>query len=110
MNEYLDHLLTNAEVALSFPGADYAHRTQAQQGVLAAFGACADMPHFHFHLTEDSLLQIQDWMRLYAAAIRCSIQDCNGGFVFLSWSSVKTEYRYGGLVHDVNRRDHQTVV
>jgi hypothetical protein len=110
VENYIKKLIDGIDVALSFPGADYHSRVKVQQGVLAAFGECADMPHFHFYLAEDSLPQIQDWMRLYAAAIRCSVQNCEGGFVFMSWSNVKTDYHYGGLLPRVNRWDHQTVV
>ena len=110
VEKYLKDLVNGADVALSFLGADYNHRVRAQQGVLAAFGECADMPHFHFYLAEDGLLHIEDWMRLYAAAIRCSVQSCGGGFVFMSWSNVEIDYRYGGFLPKVNRWDHQTVV
>ena len=48
--------------------------------MLAAFGQCADIPQFDFNICEHRL---QDWLRLYASAIRCSLQKCGRGFVFL---------------------------
>ena len=38
---------------------------------------------FRFNVIDND--SIENWLRLYAAAIRCSIQPCERGFVFVTW-------------------------
>ena len=62
--------------------------TFIENNVLIAFGQCANIPIFNFNLTHHTPEQ---WLCLYAGAIRCSLErnNCNGGFVFLSWNGYK---------------------
>ena len=68
------------------------------------------MPHFHFHLNEKPITRdLGNWVRIYAAAMRCSLRDCDDGFVFLSWSTDTPATRWGFL--RVTERWHtQTVL
>ena len=50
--------------------------------VLAAFGQCAAIPFFMFDLHSHP---VDNWLRLYAPIIRCRLEPCGKGFVFLSW-------------------------
>ena len=49
------------------------------------------VPVFRFALTKHT---VQEWIRLYASAIRCSLQPCGYGFVFIKW-----KYTSGGESH-----------
>ena len=59
---------------------DYALRVE--QRVLASFGQCANMPVVDFDLKKHP---VNHWLTRYEAVMRCSVQPCNRGFVFLSW-------------------------
>ena len=61
-----------------------------QQRMLAMFGECSQMNRFDFQLDKGS---VENWLRLYAGAIRCSLEPCKRGFVFLTW-------RYDGHPED----------
>ena len=60
----------------------------ARQRMLSAFGQCTYMNYFHIRLSDDD--SVENWMKLYATAIRCSIAPCERGFVFLDWEYAST--------------------
>jgi hypothetical protein len=64
----------NSRLGVNFPN--------VHNKILAAFGQCKDIPIFLFDMT---LHSVSDWLALYACAIRCAIQKCDHGFVFLVW-------------------------
>jgi hypothetical protein len=43
------------------------------------------MPVFVFDLQQHT---VRDWVRLYAPAIRCAVEDCGAGWVFVYWMFV----------------------
>ena len=50
---------------------------------LALFGQCTDVvPYLSFDLRHHTLTE---WLRLHATTIRCAVEKCGSGFVFLSW-------------------------
>ena len=57
-----------------------------RQRMLSAFGQCTDVSYFHIRLSDND--SVENWMELYATAIRCSIAPCERGFVFLDWEYV----------------------
>jgi hypothetical protein len=80
---YLDQMVEGMTPATSYCSSESETVYYSQQRMLAVFGECTRTNEFHFDLTEGS---IEGWLRLYAAAIRCSVEPCERGFVFLGWS------------------------
>jgi hypothetical protein len=79
----MDELTEDLEPATSFRATELDCYHLTRQRLLATFGQCANMNFFAFPLHIDG--NVRNWIRLYAAAIRCSVQPCNGGWVFLDW-------------------------
>ena len=63
--------------------ADYSLRLE--QRVLASFGQCANMPVVDFDLKKHS---VKHWLIRYEAVMRCYVQPCTRGFVFLAWYGI----------------------
>ena len=64
------------------------NRPFAHQRMLAAFGQCTGTPNFVIHLSDTPHTRATDamqWIRLYSSAIRCSMGNCDTGFVFIDW-------------------------
>ena len=64
---------------------DNLHYTR--QRMLIQFGECTQTNYFNFKISKG---RIENWLRLYAAAIRCSVEPCHLGFVFLDWDCDET--------------------
>ena len=60
-------------------------RPFAHQRMLAAFGQCTGTPNFVINLSEEPHTDAMQWIRLYSSAIRCSMGNCDTGFVFIDW-------------------------
>ena len=70
-----------------------------QSRLLSSFNQCFQFPVLIFDL---SLHTLDEWVKLSASAIRCTIEPCGKGFVFVtwqwntgatSWKSIRQRYR-----------------
>ena len=79
---YLEQLAEGQVATLDFCAAETENAYVTQHRLHAMFGQC-QMNAFRFKLNHND--SVENWLRLYAAAIRCSIQPCGRGFVFVTW-------------------------
>ena len=54
-----------------------------QSQLLSSFNQCFQFPALDFDL---SLHTLDEWVKLSASAIQCTMEPCGRGFVFVSWS------------------------
>ena len=53
-----------------------------QEAILRAFHECFNIAGFLFDLTTAS---VEDWVTLYSPAMRCAVEKCGSGFIFVTW-------------------------
>ena len=56
--------------------------TPLQRRLLSSFNQCFQFPMLIFDL---SLHTLDEWVKLSASAIQCTIEPCGKGFVFVTW-------------------------
>ena len=70
--------------------------------LLSVFDQCADLPMLVFDLHRH---EVDEWVKLSAAAIRCTIAPCTRGFVFVSFgNSVKQMWHATVFYFDGDRQ------
>ena len=79
---HLDRLAEGQVATVDFCARTHENFYSTQHRMHAMFGQC-QINAFNFSLIEND--SVENWLRLYAAAIRCSIQPCGRGFVFVTW-------------------------
>jgi hypothetical protein len=79
---HLERLAGGQVATVDFCAAETDNAFVIRRRMHAMFGQCQTNA-FRFKLNQND--SVENWLRLYAAAIRCSIQPCGRGFVFVSW-------------------------
>ena len=84
IGDYLRYLasVTEASDPKTFLVRRTGNYSVVENRVLAVYGQCSNIPYFLFDL---HLHPMQYWLCLYAPMIRCSLDPCGGGFVFVYW-------------------------
>ena len=81
---------------------------RAVRKLLASFGQCAHIPLFHFDIEDASAMEMENWVKLYSAAIRCSIRECPTNVVLLEWD-IKSD-THPTVLHFDPVDQHQTFI
>ena len=92
---HLDELIQDISPSTSFCGNLWPNWVFLRQRMLAFLGQCFQMNYITVFLYKDT--NLASWMRLHASAIRCSMEQCPLGFVFLDWENI--EGREGSWGH-----------
>jgi hypothetical protein len=90
--KYLDQLTHGMTPAGNYCARRTENLHYTRQRMLNQFGECIQTNYFNFEIQRGS---IDNWLRLYAAAIRCSVERCQRGFVFLDWECDETPEEEG---------------
>ena len=81
---YLVGRMPHASLTDDFCSRNDGKSVPMERRILAAFGQCCNMPMFDFDMIKNN--NIDHWCRLYHTAMRCSIDPCKSGFVFIAWT------------------------
>ena len=88
---FLDELVKDMTPACNSLGKKTENEHNVHKKIMRAFGVCmSNMVYFDL-----AMASVENWFRLYATAIRCSVEPCERGFVFVGWSGTKSNETWG---------------
>ena len=85
--DHLDELIRDMTPSTSFCALEESKWSFVRQRMLSFLGQCFQMNYIAFYLYKDT--NIASLVRLHASAIRCSMEHCQRGFVFLDWDNIE---------------------
>jgi hypothetical protein len=84
---HLDELIQDVPPSTYFCGNTESEWSFVRQRMLTFLGQCFQMNYITVQLNKDT--NISSLVRLHASAIRCSMEQCQRGFVFIEWYNIE---------------------